>query len=60
MTMVSHRDAYIACQSRKMTISDDMNTKKLTLYSLAQPLLQYDQVFWPNLGDSDMDINSIK
>ena len=32
-------DAYIACQSGKMTISDSMNTKKLTLYSPTQPLL---------------------
>ena len=37
-------DAYIACRSGKMAISDGMNTKKLTLYSPAQPLLQDDQV----------------
>ena len=43
-----------------MTISDGINTKKLTLYSPAQPLLQGDQVFWPNLGDTDVDVNSIK
>ena len=43
-----------------MTILDGMNTKKLTLYSLAQPMLQDDQVVWPNLGDSDMDVDSIK
>ena len=52
-------DAYIACRLGKMTILDGMNTKKLTLYSPTQPLLQDDQVVWPNLGDSDMDVNSI-
>ena len=43
-----------------MTISDGINTKKLTLYSPAQPMLQDDQVIWPNLGNVDVDINSIK
>ena len=27
-------DAYIACRSRKMTISNEMHTRNLTLYSL--------------------------
>ena len=43
-----------------MTISDGMNTKNLTLYSPAQPLLQDDQVVWPNMDDFDMDIDSIQ
>ena len=43
-----------------MTISDGMNTKNLTLYSRAQPLLQDDQVVWPNMGDPEMDLDSIK
>ncbi len=43
-----------------MTISDGMKTKNLTSYSPAQSLLQDDQVVWPNLGDSDMNIDSIK
>lgn len=30
-------DACITCRSRKMTISDGAKTKKLTLYSPAQP-----------------------
>ena len=44
-------DACIACQSRKMTISDGTNTKKLTMYSLAQPQLGLYQVSWLDLGD---------
>ena len=43
-----------------MTILDGINTKKLSLYSPAQSLLQDDQVVWPNLGDTNVDVNSIK
>ena len=43
-----------------MTILDGMNTKKLTLYSPAQPMLQDDQVVLPNIGDFDIHMNSIK
>ena len=42
-----------------MTISNGMNTKNLTLYSPTQPLLQDDQVVWPNMGDPEMDLDSI-
>ena len=37
-------DAYIACRSGKMTISDGTNTKNLILYFPAKPLLQDDQI----------------
>ena len=43
-----------------MTILDGTKTKNLTLYSPTQPLLQDDQVVWPNMGDLDVDLNSIK
>ena len=36
--------SYIACMSGKMTISNGIHTKNLTLYSPTQPLLQDDQV----------------
>ena len=52
-------DAYIACHSRKMTISNGVNTKHLTLYSLAQPLLQDDQIILPNLDDIEPQVYSI-
>ncbi len=56
---LSTENAYIACQSGKMTISNGVHTKNLTLYSPAQPLLLDDQVVWPNLGDDDLEANSI-
>ena len=37
-------DACIACHSGKMTISDGINTKSLTLYSLAKPQSELDEV----------------
>ena len=43
-----------------MTISNGTNTKNLTLYSLAQPLLQDEQVVWLNMGDPKMYLDSIK
>ena len=52
-------NAYIACQSRKMTISSGFHTKNLTLYSPTQPLLLDDQVVWPNLGYDDLEAKSI-
>ena len=51
-------DAYIAYKFGKMTISNGMHTKNLTLYSLAQPLLQDDQVVWPNLGNDELQLNA--
>ena len=42
-----------------MKLSNGVKTKKLTLYSLAQPQLDLDQVSWPNLGDDALEINSI-
>ena len=37
-------DAYITFQSGKMTMSNGVHTKNLTLYSPTQPLLLDDQV----------------
>ena len=53
-------DVCIACQSRKMTISDGAKTKKLTLYSPVQPQLDLDQVSWPDLGDDLPEVNPIQ
>lgn len=52
-------DAYISCRFGKMTISNGMHIKNLTLYSPAQPLLQDDQVIWLDLGDDESKFNSI-
>ena len=53
-------DACIACRFEKMTISDGDKTKKLTLYSLAQPQLDLDQVSWPDLCDDPSEVNYIQ
>ena len=42
-----------------MTISNGVNTKHLTLYSPAQPLLQDDQIIWPDLDDTKHEVISI-
>ena len=42
-----------------MTISNGFTIKKLTLYSHATPLLQDDQVVWPDLGDDEPEENSL-
>ena len=52
-------DAYIAWWYGKMTISNGIHTKNLTLYSPTQPLLLDDQVIWLDLGDDDPKANSI-
>ena len=52
-------DAYIACHSRKMIISNGVNAKHMILYSLAQPLLQDDQIIWLDLDDTELEVNSI-
>jgi len=39
-----------------MTILDGTNTKKLTLYSPAQPQLDLDQVSWPDLSDDPLEL----
>ena len=41
-----------------MTISNGAKTKKLTLYSPAQPQLDLDQVSWLDIGDDSLDVNS--
>ena len=53
------KNAYIAYRSRKITISNGVHTKDLTLYSLAQPLLLDNQVIWLELGDDDPKSNSL-
>ncbi len=53
-TWLATINACIACQSRKMIISDGAKTKKLTLHSLAQPQLDIDQVSLPNLNDDPL------
>lgn len=42
-----------------MTISSQMNTNKLTFYSLAQPLLQDDKFAWLDLGGNEFKVNSV-
>ena len=39
-------DAYISCRSRSMTISDDIETKILTLYPLSRPRLEIETPLW--------------
>ena len=39
-------DAYIRCRSRGMLISDGSSTKKLSLYPLAKPKYQHENVVW--------------
>ena len=50
---LSIADAYIACQSTSMAISNGIYTKNLNLYSPSQQLLLDDQIICPNLGDDD-------
>ena len=52
-------DAYIAHRSIKLTISNGIHTMNLTLHSPAQPLLKDDQAFWHDLGDDELEINSL-
>ncbi len=43
-----------------MTISYGTNTKKLTIYSLAQPQLDLDQVSWLDLCDDPLEVNFVQ
>ena len=43
-----------------MIILNGVKTKKLTLYSLAQPQLDLDQVSWLDLGDDPLEVNYVQ
>ena len=53
-------DTCIACHLGKVTISDDIHTKKLTLYSPTKPKVELDQFVWPNLGDASLKENLVQ
>ena len=43
-----------------MTISDGINTKKLTLCSPTKPQSELDKVVWHILGDASLEVSSIQ
>lgn len=51
-------NACIGCRSGDMTISDGYSIKKLTLYSLALPQLEFGDVVWPDLGEEE-EVNCV-
>ena len=53
-------NACIACCSRKMIISNGINTKKLTLHFLAKPHSELDEVVWLYLGDAPLEVSSMQ
>ena len=44
-------DAFISCRSGSMTISNSYETKQLTLYSHATPLVNNDNFVWVDFDD---------
>ena len=53
-------DACIAFHLGKVTISDEIHTKKLTLYSPTKPKVELDQFVWPNLGNASLKENLVQ